>query len=386
MADTPDRIERKVLKEKKTISGVKYPPLFALEREGKISYLLGTLHIEPLESLPKVCYDIFDKCTFYVTEEIEHSDEDIAQFYLKSVVRSASSKPWVHQLPPHVATFLEERIAVYYGQHHESIHKTIHQLKIWAAYQFAENGHIILISREEDNEKKELAEGEELTGMDNALLKHFGAKNGGLESKFDKIPGYKIVGNTIEDLKRLYTAMTSEPEKNTEDEDEDRTLSSIIQSYRLGRDFYDPYNVLEETNDIVTVSRTIRWLPNIIKHHYNPDENVLFGVGLMHLIGEYGLLSLLPKLGFSISQLTINGTFEPYVYPFNSEVIARRALAQELRMSSCVEQSDRQMILHQYTGLAASKPIQIIDSFITGLAADSEPNQDTKTWTKNRFC
>lgn len=382
MAVTSNNIKQKILKEK-TDNNVKCPLLFSLERKSKISYLLGTCHAMPLKSLPKACHDVFDQCTFFVTEEIDLPQEKILSYYLKSVVRSASSAPWVHQLPSHIVTFLEKRIAIYYDQHHyEPIRKTIHQLKIWAAYQFAEDGHLILLNQEECKRRNELAEGERRVSMDCALIERFADKNGGLESVFDKIPGYKLVGGTIKDLKVLYEDMTSDLEESTEYGD--KTLTDLLDSYQQGRDLYDPYNVLEETSDKITVARTIRWLPNIIKHHHSPDEIILFGVGSTHLIGEYGLLSLLPKLGFSISRLTINGTFEPYVYPFNSEIIARRTLAQEHRMSPCVEGYNRRMILHQYTKLH-SKPIEIIDSFISEQIADSAPGSTLRALTKKHM-
>jgi uncharacterized protein YbaP (TraB family) len=298
---------------------VKIPYFFSLEKDNKISYLLGTCHVLPLATLPQVCRDIIQLCKSFVTEQ---SDDwkAIDEFYILAK-RDKTTPSWLDALSPEIVQFFETAITNF------SHHVKADELEIWAAHYHVSQGTMRMLGKKNSHDTS--------IGMDHELINLlFPGQPYGLETLLDLIPQFKKEANSIQDLLVLYKEchklLNQENTMNEED------VPTIIPYYMKGSYFFDPIATQESNDkDDELIPRNIHCIPNIVEHHTQLESPTLFAVGILHLIGEQGLLSLLKKEGFKIGRLTPVGTFESYRYPFAIDSVLATSLSQERAIPSC---------------------------------------------------
>ncbi len=309
---------------------VQVPLLFSLRHRThsphKTSYLLGTLHVRPLSILPDQCMTVIESCSSFVTEQ-SYDDADVSEYYTKAILRGENSPNWFSELSSEIADFVEKAVETYFEYYEPDLKKPAQALELWAAYHLAYQGFIIMLAA--GNSDISNTDHQESLPMDHELMLNvFKDGNAGLETKMGNIPILKIKASGIQVFDELF--QISKIALSTEEQSHE--LEEVISNYYNGGLFYNHQNAKEENEDSDTIDRNIRWIPNIAKHHAELPGSVLFGVGALHLIGEQGLLALLPKHGFEIARLKPDGSFQEYVYPFQSDTIAKTALARECFM------------------------------------------------------
>lgn len=333
---------------------IKVPMFFSLEKNGKTSYLLLTNHVLSTMELPHQCLKIISTCQSYVTEE---SDQDAQEFYGKAIFRDKDSPDWAPKLSAETAQSLQTAI----NETSKMIGippPKLGDLECWAAHYLAEYGYRTMIVDAASTDNKVKADipvefedtnndvGAETNagtdpssssnpayGMDLELIQSF-KKTYGLETLCSNIPLHKQNGNSVADLQKLYNemleAMTEIKVGEEESPNNDaESLDSILDDYRFGQRLVRPEFADEQNQDLETIHRNFNWLPAFFHLHHNAEGPVLFGVGARHGIGECGLLSLLPKFGFTLKRLGSNGIFEDYIYPFQSHRVSDLALQYE---------------------------------------------------------
>lgn len=353
-------IKSEIDKKVKNEEIIKAPMLFSVAAKGKVNYLLLTGHAISLSEFPPQCMSVIHSCTSYVTEE---STEDAEKFYMEAIFRPKRSKPWIAQLSYEIINFLEKGVTKFLeitGIPLEALgprSDLINRLHIWAAYYFVEYGYRNLIV--ESTKKNE--NNSNFMCMDLELIeKVFKAKPiYGLEDLCSKIPMHINSGSTVEDIRKLYQEIKEIMSKMETDKDklplksdkeDTESLEVLCDNYRQAKYLVSSKLAIEQNEDEETIDRNLRWLPKFsILHDSDASKgSKLFGVGVCHGIGEWGLLSLLPKSGYKLKRITPNDTFEDYTYPFQSEIVYARTLSQEKLMISWTREINDSLLMYQY--------------------------------------
>lgn len=403
MSSPASAFETKTSQDNLNKNSITVPMLFALEANEKTSYLLLTNHGICLSEFQKEVLQIINSCSFFVTEE---SDEDAETFYCKTIVKSSSAHNWIDDLPKDVVQFLEMAIDKSFDADHPSIRKKLHELKMWAALHFAIQGYISIIL-ENNQANSDETDKTTIKGMDNTLVDIFANRHSGLQNFKSRIPQMKSECSSIQVFVDLFNEYQEycdlnskqkshdfrkqenkdrKEQKNPQEQKSQAELKNqtnrnyqeaqehenkfaiILNNYRRGYGLHSVQEATEANDDKETNERNILWLSNFIRFH-NQEGTILFGVGASHGLGEWGLLSLLPMLGFRIKRFTPNNTFEDYTYPFHSEYISRLVLSQErltTRWSRTLEMDAYSNVLfHQYRGKItdAQKP-QFLENLV----------------------
>lgn len=406
MSSTASSIETKASQDNSNINSIIIPMLFALEANEKTSYLLLTNHSIALSEFQDEVLKIINSCSFYVTEE---SDEDAETFYCKTVLNSSSANNWINGLSKDVMQFLEMAIDKCFEADHPSVRKKLHELNMWAALHFAVQGYF-LIMLENNQTNRDETDKTTIKGMDNTLVEIFANRQSGLQNFKSRIPQMKRECSSIQVFVELYNEyqkylssnskhelhdfhnkenkdrkeQKNEQEQKSQEDIENQKnrnhqnaleheneIAVFFNDYRQGEDLNSSQYAVEANDDKEMSDQNILWLPNFIRFH-NQGGITLFGVGAIHGLGEWGLLSLLPMLGFRIKRFTPNNTFEDYTYPFHSEYISRLSLSQERltnTWSRSLEMDEYSNVLfHQYR---AKKPDAQKPEFLENLVKAS---------------
>lgn len=290
----------------------KFPMLFSITKGDKVSLLLGTNHALPIDHFDSQVKDILLGCSHFVTEQ---SKSDNANALLASCLRKPEDEDWYELLPEDIKLFITDKVDQYYLRVNQPSERRIsmNKLSLWMAFQcICQVLMADMISPH--TEEKPLC-------MDLQLIEIFEKKNGlvyGLEDIMDQFLRYQREANSIDDIihiciehKKYLGDLESYPFKNHENIQE----NSQFKNYELNLNSTEA--AVESSLDTDTISRNYDWLKNFNKFHEKLSGTVLFGVGCMHLLGEYGLLNLLPYHGYKLKFITPQLTFVDYTYPFN---------------------------------------------------------------------
>lgn len=285
------------------------PFYFRIERNGKISDILGTSHNTSFEALPIACQQQAKSANILVSE---HACFNMLEKESCYVVRTADEPIWYQSLLPSSQEIVQNSLKL--------LNSTIpaEQLSYFALMVFA-------------------MAGDELLGMDRYLRLNFIEKNLHIHALDDPDlihPSCLSLMEMQDKISKFYKEFKcSQP-------DNDAIISMIEQAFR---DMQEPYedeeylsgdiNLASEDQDddpfmekCHAIQRNYSWMPKILKlHESQPEGRQLIAVGYGHLFGKDGMLQLLIESGFKITRMDTTGEFVPY-----GEHYADRRLADDL--------------------------------------------------------
>ena len=322
---------------------VKVPYFFKIKKNNKENYLLGSMHyMVPVSALPSQVLEVMKICKNMVTEKTD-DPLDNEQFFSITIKRKEDSKNWTEDLPMEVKAFAKktcEEFIKKLAPNNPKWHYRLEELEMWAAYYFYWQACMEIYAQH-----VEIDESIDYCSMDEELMLEWFNDTliEGLEGYMDRIPNYKneaknmnvfieIFNNfqKINSFERGEAKIEAEAEEIDAENTRIQKLGGYAECYINGDNLFDWQLGRIISFDEDANQRNIAWIPNIIKHHNNLPGPVLFCVGIIHLTGNQGLLTLLKRAGFEIERLGPN-KFESYEYPYNEESILKNSLASQFK-------------------------------------------------------
>lgn len=264
-------------------------PIYAIERNNRVSYLLGTNHLLPLSLLGNFSVHIKRIVKSLVLEC--NSKLTLADLYKAQVLQSSEpevkSQAWTSSLSSQqlacfqsaAVTYFErvpgaEALAASFARSPSALNKINPNYAHWV---YAQG------TRPKESMERDLVslieKVYELEQNGAERLKHF------LNSGGPAPPG------SCERLKQAIAQISS------------KDFLEQIRAWYLHRAFPTDGS---DSDLRLGIQRNLRWLDLIIKFHLTLDGPVLFAFGESHLYGAAGILELLRESGFKITQLSIS--------------------------------------------------------------------------------
>jgi len=259
-----------------------YPPLFALRKGAKCSYLLGTRHTLPLDYLPAEFIAIINRCQSAVVESV--TNITLEGLYRAEILLTEENTSWMDQLSV-APRFIFKELATQFFQR---------TFKIAPPFNFINPALAHLICYFTYRPKQT---------MDNEIRNAFVGKVWGLEGseRYADLKDQKISLSELENLLRSLKKVN-------------RSLLNLNEiDYLTGKGGieYQPVDIT------LGPQRNLRWLSRMIDYHDTLPGDVLFAVGAAHLPGALGLLNLLKGYGFEITRINRSGI--PELFPLLAE-------------------------------------------------------------------
>jgi hypothetical protein len=283
------------------------PFLFSIEKNNKTSYLFGTTHGIGYHEIPQTCVDIIRSCSDCVVESSGDADTD-ENFITEAILRTSEDKPWHTELPNLVFQFLKKCVEKFYASGDPEYARPVESLKLWAALELADQGLTLLGLEIENNST-------EVKVMDFGIMENFEPSHiHCIEDQAELIGVHYNTNATIDDILKWYKKSAPLLGEGTSDESQKikQKDEEDCDSYRTGN-LLNNQEVLDDINqDTSITTRNQTWLPRIEKHHKDCEGSVFFALGAGHLIGNNGLLTLLPNNGFKLKSFE-NGVFVDFI-------------------------------------------------------------------------
>lgn len=251
-------------------------PLFQIKKNSKVSYILGSAHTLPLNTLPQALIKIINQCKTLVLEFAP--DNKLTLQNLRDIgFISPKENDWYQHLSKKALEILIKKLREFL------------KFKVEAG---------VSIKLSEFNPRLipqliDFANNYESLGMDVELAKQFKGKTHDLEG----IERYEFC-DTIKPLE------IDELEQYILDHEK---IDNEIGDY-LNQDLRDTFPESDFLFKLLT-KRNLRWINKIIDFHEKSDGPVLFAVGNAHLSvqGGTGILELLKEFGFEIRRFNLKG-------------------------------------------------------------------------------
>lgn len=263
------------------------PPLFKVRKGGRLFYVLGTDHTLSKSDLPQLFQDLLNDLPNVVGEIRSMQDVLLSEADLRTlgILVDYHSDGWVKRLSAKHRAVLEERCAHFF-ERWTSL-KRIPQLREL-------NPSLV-------HQLIPLGNRRGYEGMDNEFLKN--AVNSFALENIERCQFLSAVQTSLVELQRLLEESTSGKERS-------RKLASQ-QEYLTGKLLSQTLGYITPDNLELVIKRNLRWMVKIIEY-YETLENPLFVVGTNHLLGTLGILSLLEKFGFEVTQINAQGALIPF--------------------------------------------------------------------------
>ena len=271
---------------------VNQPFLYQLEKDGKTSYMLGTLHFGvSIKSFPPETLEILKSCTRMTQETSEPGS--VLAFWEKVCI----TKSMVNVLPPRLSAQLSElewktlveRVTA------NGLPAGIVNFMTPLSATFISSPNINAMSKALERGRME----EELA----ALVATLNVKVGGLEAaSFQRLMLKSMF--SLKNLKEVLNTPPKSPEAAKKADTYQQYLKGDEQPYI---DQNEKYRT--EKSDFyrtALLARNAAWIPKILKLHAKPGTG-LIAVGVAHLFGDKeqdnGVLNLLRKQGFTVTRV-----------------------------------------------------------------------------------
>lgn len=257
-------------------------PLYTIEKEGKLSHIVGTTHSIPLADIQEKIKEILISQDFLV---IEHISVDSSK-----LLRNESDRDWWNDLSEdEQATLLKLNIDNIQNIKFEIINL---QLLHWMAQKIRQ-GH---------KKAQKIDDQEKLTGVDQDLINLYADENIFALETTDEVKSF-LASSSFSDIKGFKTLLMIIRILAGNDSDmKDYVINrfkGIIQLKTID-------NTKEKSYDNVSDDRNLLWIDRIENFHKNLQGKVLFAFGQAHLYSNQGILKLLEDRGFKITKLTFD--------------------------------------------------------------------------------
>lgn len=260
------------------------PYLYPIMKNGKEGFLLGTCHLLPARFFMEKAMDCISSCKTLVRESEKTPITKKSLETCGLITRNVNyNNWWLHELSNPTKNYLLWILEYEYGniknQDITPLELTLFELTPLGAYEVYWAAH-------------------QTWGMEKQLEKSIGGEHYGLESLEESAPEMFDAIDAIELESRIQDdCLFGSPIKNA-------FISGFFEDYCDGSFFDDDDDdddYWDSEFDIKsgTAQRNYMWLPKFDKH-FEELERPLFAVGVMHLPGPHGLLSLLKKNGYTI--------------------------------------------------------------------------------------
>ncbi len=319
MAEINTEIQRKLadFKEKYESREIRYfyfplyqdtliePPLFKLEKDGTVFYLLGTYHWIPIGIFPQPMQEIIGNCKNIILENHGHSGLT-EEHYIKMGIfaKEPTDKNWFLKLSLESREILENALNIFCEKFKLEIpmERVVPELAYFVCHGAACRG-----------------------GMEDSLEKLFTSRIFVLEDTDNGIEHFeRFTIEKLDDcLKNCFGFLKKSPTYDADNLSFDKHYldSSIL----YAKEFFE-----HESNRPENYKRTQIWLPKLRLYFRELTAPSLIAVGLAHLVAKNGLLYLLEQEGFKISRINRYGFSVPFSAKeiYDSPEVARSLFTQ----------------------------------------------------------
>lgn len=282
---------------------VSKPLLFRLEKNKKISYLFGAIHVAKLSETSSFVKDIFENSETLIVEQ--HTGETPFQRKIPIELLMARVKDYKFFIDngrengfcfllPDQKEQIRQRLSPMFSEFTSC--PDPEQFDFYGVFFF------VLLSLQKG-------------GMDYELLEKF-------QTQSKRILGLDKEGVSSLDI---FSNGASEPNNKSMPNisglvsQELDCLDLMLNAYSMGNFLTEP-KILKITQKKKKIGedRNKEWLPKMIKYHHE-ESNPLFAVGALHLAGPTGLLQLLKTEGFSVKDVSKDDLSQPYEFFSNTD-------------------------------------------------------------------
>lgn len=257
------------------------PFLYPIFKDGKMGFLLGTDHTLPLDCFDDSILQLFKSCKSLIIENIEERMTRAILIENKLINENSSYETWwLHDLPSPLKGYLHLLLQHVYSQCPRDYH--LWELTPSAAWYMYISAHY-------------------LNGMEQGLEDYIVGPKNGLETLKESIApdveGVIKTSLTTDDLIDWLNEIQSDGNYLKHVAEAHTSLN-----YAQGTLCVSQEDLDETNNPNSEMSyRNSNWMKRWDTYFANFDRP-LFAVGALHLVGEYGLFSLLEKRGYTIGQ------------------------------------------------------------------------------------
>ncbi len=270
--------------------------LFNLRNDvGQELDLLGTVHDLPFDKLPKALQERCRKKAA-LAKEMLPSSENMLNIFL-GIVTKFQGLTLVNEYG-RLKSETRSKIEAILDQNPYGkiiLGKGLQSYKPWVI--------LIMLSYLESGSQARA----QLEGMDEALRLFFldnKKQVWGLETYADRVEANNLPQLTFAECEKKINALLDSQNEKEEKE--------IIEAYLAG-DIQRVFALDKKAEeDAYMIARNKNWVPKIVEYLKKNSGQLLVTVGVSHLWGNTGLLSLLAKEGFKITRCYANGSFAAY--------------------------------------------------------------------------
>lgn len=304
-------------------------PMFAIQKDGKTAYLLGTDHSYDLAALPRHLLNIILRAKHVYTENIRPNEQEIADFVQKMHVND------INQRIISILRLNERELKIFQQMIDESefgaLDGALELHPNMIAYGL---GQMLLQLIEQEDQAKEF----EAQSMDLYLFELFDPQVSALEPYgigSDEVMQDGEIAELFPAIKTIFIPLYEllfAAKKRTLSVNEKAALNDYKIKFRnlvevnedsdkdsYSADYYihayaESYEQDQELNQQQTfmATRNMHMLRRILDGFARfADKEVIFAPGADHFLGSFGLLHLLEKQGFTICKIEQNSELKP---------------------------------------------------------------------------
>jgi uncharacterized protein len=258
---------------------LKKPLLWSIEKDGKASYVLGTMHIgiDPNTRIPNLVWQKLDAAkTFAMETDTSKAKLDVLRRDGTTLRQELGDDYW---------TKLENTLGVAEASRYVGMKPLLPIIELSKRGLPDTGGMDGVLHGRAINQNKKIVFLEDVSLQANVLLKWLNAR--ALKDMLDDVPALE---QRTKDMLAAYIAG-----------DEGKILAISDSERTRWKEKGRPEKEYDEQMEDLLYKRNASWIPAIEK--MNADGDAFIAVGAMHLVGPRSVLELLEKKGYKITRL-----------------------------------------------------------------------------------
>lgn len=312
---------------------IKYPTLFQMSKDEKQFLLLGTMHTAPLQYFSEPCLREFSTCSTFVSEVTLPPVDNLRKFFASEFIEKFKCQPkeenWFRDLSLSQQATVRKYFNAYFQYLPEDCIPKADPQDITPG--LVQDLVLYMTRNFFAPEKNQHNQHVDDIGMDSELIEIFfdsrGKKLGLSENIFftrfydcskDEMPinMFKVYLDEVQAIERAL--LEKLPYEGGEVTIASKKLTTEFLQHDYMYNFKEILNqhIEDRDDDFKFAKENIEFFKGLLTLSKKLPGKPLFGVGMAHLVGSIGLLSLLRQANFKVQRMDSNGHWHDFSDPY----------------------------------------------------------------------